>query len=309
MKKSAIFLTLLLVASIAGTYAVYELYVKDRMRELVEHTEQKKQLATRIQTLEATFLKTEPQVVLDAWRTSTQPWSEAVDGRARFFTMGSLVDKVEIPEEVLPKLYYKDEMPKRIKKLDDYALDKQVTVVDVNCGAPAANSFGAGTNPKKEEIANIIEKYDYCAAITKMLIDAKPILLQPLSIWLEEEIKLKSGKVIKRTTGISMQIRIQALTKFLDDLAQNERYFRVEELRMTNADLQQQDPMLNVEMVLSQAYFMPSKKAAAASADGSSQVNQRLNNVFGAGATPRRATGNEQERTWWQNFRRTWLPF
>ena len=77
MKKSAIFLTLLLVTSIIGTYAVYELYVKDRMKELGEHSEQKKRLVARIGGLEETFLKTQPQVVLDEWRRSTQPWSEA----------------------------------------------------------------------------------------------------------------------------------------------------------------------------------------------------------------------------------------
>jgi hypothetical protein len=307
MKKSAIFLTLLLILSIVGTYAVYQLYVKDRMRELGEHSEQKKRLIARIGELEKTFLKTEPQVVLDEWRKSTQPWSEAVDGRARFFTLGSLVGKVEIPEEVLPKIYYKEEMPKRIKKLEDYAADKQVNVADKTCGSPAADSFGQGTNPKREEIAEILEDYDYCSAITVLLIDTKPLVLQPLRIWPEVAIEVKSGKIMKRTTGINMQIRTQSLAKFLDDLAQSDRYFRVEELKVTNSNLQQLDPALNVEMVLSQAYYVPSKKSAAA-ARGSDQVNQRLNSVFGT--DPNRAVlFTEPEPTWWQQFRRRWIPF
>ncbi len=318
MKKSVIFLTALLLATIAGTYAVYELYVKQRMKELGEHMAQEKVLHARILQLQDTFAKTEPDAILELWRKSTQPWYDAVQGRSQYFTLGDFAKEVEIPEDAIPKIYYRQELPKRIQSLADYAADKQVILSDINCGVPKADYFGAGTNPEPEEIATHLEEYDYCAAMSKLVVDAKPISVNPLRIWPEKEEEAKSGMVVKRTTGISMQISTQALVRFFDKLAQEDRYFRIDEFKISNTNLHQPDPPLTVDMVLTQAYFRPKKSAASAAVvDGgqSAEVNQRLTSLFGGAAdaggsrASRDENDEEAEPTWWQQFRRQWLPF
>jgi len=320
MKKSVIFLTVLLLATIAGTYAVYELYVKQRMKELGEHKAQEAVLRERIAGLEEKFEKKIPDVYLEAWRRSTQPWSDAVQGRSQFFTMGDFVKKVEIPEEVIPKTYYRTELPKRVKALEDYAYGKQVKIGDSGCGVPSADAFGEGKTPTREEIAGHLETYDYCAALTKKFVDAKPVSLQPLRIWPELAQEVKSGTIKTRTTGVTMRMTTQAFVRFLDDLARSDRYFRVEEFRIANSDLRATDPELEIELVLTQAYFESKKKAsdtAGAGAAGSPQVNDRLQSVFGGGAGGANAQGGsrsdrrerEPQLTPWQQFRRKWLPF
>lgn len=315
MKKSVVLLTILLIASIAGTYAVYELYVKEKMKALGEHTVQVKQLEDRIKILQDTFTKTQPQVILDLWRQGTQPWAEAVDNRSRFFTLGTMVEPVEIPEEVIPKIYYGDELPKRIDRLTEYAAGKGVIIGDTGCGVPAATFYGQGKNPTATEIKKHLETYDYCAALTRMMVDAGPLSVDPLRIWPEEEVKTRSGVIRKRVTGISLRTSTEPLIRFLDRLAQSDRYFKVDELRISNSNLLDPNPTLSVEMVLTQAAFEPAKKADSvgqAEAGAPRAQGDALATLFNRAPTAARGAGAEEEEqgpTWWQRFRRAWLPF
>lgn len=314
MKKSVILLTILLIASIAGTYAVYELYVKEKMKALGEHTVQVAQLEDRIKVLQETFSRTQPQVILDLWRQGTQPWAEAVDNRSRFFTLGTMVEPVEIPEEVIPKIYYRNELPKRIDRLTEYAAEKGVIIGDTGCGVPSATFYGEGTNPPAAEIKGHLETYDYCAALTRMMVDAGPVSLDPLRIWPEEQLKTRSGMIRKRVTGISIKTGTEPLVRFLDKLAQSERYFKVDELRIANSNLMDPNPTLAVEMVLTQAAFEPAKKADSVGqteAGAPRAQGDALATLFNRTPTAARGAAQEEEQgpTWWQRFRRAWLPF
>ena len=160
-----------------------------------------------------------------------------------------------------------------------------------------------------------LETYDYCSALSKMMVDARPVSIDPLRIWPDTIEQARSGDVVKRTTGISMQISAQALVRFIDRLSQSNRYFRVDEFKVSNANLHQSDPTLTVEMLLTQAYFRPTKKAATAATAEAGQpaaVNERLNSLFGAAASPAASSNkakSEEEPSAWQQFRRRWLPF
>jgi hypothetical protein len=315
MKKSVVFLTALLLASIAGTYAVYELYVKQRMKELGEHMKQEALLRNRIEKLDREFFGTEPPVVLGEWRRSTQPWSDAVENRLRFFTLGPLAPSVEIPEEKLARFFYRDELPKRIQDLEDYAAQKNVQVADVDCGVPPFDGFPAGTNPSPERIKALLEQYDYCAALTRLMIDAGPQSIDPLEIWPEREVKVKSRGTIKlRSTGVKMLIRTEPLVRFLDGLAQSNRYVRVDTIRIANSDLTAPDPLLDVELVMTQTLFEEEVRRLTdeEQARVNQQAEERLNELFGGGAGGTGGRGERDEeptRTWWQRWRRILLPF
>lgn len=311
MKKSVVLLTILLLVSIAGTYAVYELYVKQRMKELGEHLDREQELRDRIAELEDTFYRTQPPAILKEWRESTQPWAEAVEARTEFFNLGGIPLEVDIPEEVFPKLYYQDELPKLREELENYAYQKNVGVADFNCGVPAPNSYGQGTDPSAEEIAGHLEDYKYCAAITRMLIDAGPQYIEPLVIWPEREIKLpgRGGVLKERTVGVRWDIRMEDLVKFIDQLRGANRYFRIEALRISNRQLLQADPVLKVEMLLTQAYFVPTKARSGAETELKEETTSVLQSLFGGGGASSGPPEEEEEESWWQWFRRNWLPF
>jgi hypothetical protein len=313
MKKSVLLLTALLLASIAGTYAVYEFYVKARMKELGDHIEQEKRLRSKLSILDETFFGTEPDVVLKEWRESTQPWSDAIDGRTKFFTLGELATSVEIPEEKIPRFYYREELPKRIKALEDYALSKNVEISDLGCGVPGAESYGAGTNPAAAEIARHLKNYDYCAGLTKMFINAGPQSIENLSIWPTRDVKIKSrGTIQERTTGVTMLIRMEPLVRFLDTLAQSPRYIHVDALRISSANLNETDALLNVDLLITQSNFEPTvgKTNQASDAADPAAAQDRLNALFGGdGGAARRPVEDERKTTFWQWFRKAFIPF
>ncbi len=316
MKKGVIFLSILLVASIAGTYAVYELYVKQRMKELADHLERERQLAVKIESLQTTFFGTTPQVVLQEWRNATQPWSDALERRTAFFAFDRTVERVTIPEGQIPRFYYRDELPKRIQALQEYAERKNVQVADVTCGVPPFDFYRAGSNPPASEIEQNLLKFDQCAALTRMLVDVGPESIQPLVFWPDVDTKLRSGGTLReRTTGIRMRARMQSLVTLLDSVSQSDRYFRVNGLKVSNPDLTVQDPTLDVELLLTQARFVPEERRttqAAASPDAARQAQANVANLFSQRATDSRSSDDDNRRegpTFWQRFRKKYIPF
>ncbi len=316
MKKSVILLTLLLVGSIAGTYAVYELYVKARMRELGEHLEEERQLRGRITELEETFFRTKPETVLSVWRSEIQPWADAVDRRADFYNLGDIPLRVEIPEEErdLAKWYYKEVQPKMVRELETYAWENGVRLPDVTFGTPDPNSYGQGKDPPPGEISRHLARFEFGKAIAELLIDAGVKNVRALEIWPERiEISGRSGDVKSRTTGLSFTIPMRDFVEFIDELSQKDRYFEVKALQLSNTRLRDQNANLNVQMVLAQGHYALAKQArdGGTLAGSSEEMQSVFENLFGV-----RMTSNVQEantrtnkKTWWQKFRQKYSPF
>lgn len=313
MKKSVVLLTILLIAAIIGTYAVYELYVKQRMKELGEHLKKEEELRSRIAQLEEGFFRTEPQIVLEEWRRSTQPWADAVEARTEFFNMGPITVDEKVPENRIPKLYYRERLPELKQELQNYAFQKNVQVADFDCGVPPADAYGQGTNPPAAEIEGHLKDYQYCSAVTRMLIDAKPIRIEPLSIWPENQINLRNGVIKERTVGLRWDINVEEFVRFLDRLSQAPRFFRVETVKITKNDLLDAQLPPHVEMVLTQADFVESRKPGAGGAEANidQQTTNVLNSLFGGGGQTAAPGGlpEEEEESWFQWFRRVVLRF
>lgn len=314
MKKSVIFLTLLLVGSIAGTYAVYELYVKARMKELGEHLEEERQLKDKIGSLEETFFKTKPDTVLRVWRSEIQPWADAVDRRADFFNLGEVPLKVEIPEEQkeIVKFYYKDVQPEKVRALEAKAWESNISIPDPTFGTPNPDRYGQGANPSPEEISGHLARFEFGESIVDLMIDARAKRVDVLEIWPERvEMSGRSGDIKSHTTGLSFTISMRDFVGFLDKLSQQDRYFEVKALWLSNTTLLEPNADLNVQIVLAQAYYEPATEAREAMvAEGSSVMQGLFANLFGA--KPQATTSSpdrSNKKTWWQKFRQKYLPF
>lgn len=314
MKKSVIVLTLLLIGSIAGTYAVYELYVKQRMQELADHMEEEEQLTSAITRLEETFYRTKPDAVLRVWREQTQPWANAVSRRSEFFNLGDIPLEIEVPEEEIPKFYYKDVYEKMVETLEDEAYQSQTLISDTTFGIPDPSKFGQGTNPKPEEISGHLVRWEFGAAVTRLFIDAGVIQINNLNIWPERnEIKGLSGDIKSRTIGADITISMRDFVSFMEDLSRRGRYFQVKAIRITNRTLRDPEANLRVQMILAQAYYEPATESREVAGAVSSTAD--LKDLFGSlfGNSSSRAAQNKQReedgRNWWQNFRKKYLPF
>lgn len=314
MKKNVVVLTLLLLGSIAGTYAVYELYVKGRMRELGEHLEEEKQLQETIARLETTFYHTKPETVLRVWREQTQPWADTVDRRSEFYNLGDIPLEVEIPEEEFPKFYYKKVFPDMIDALIAKASQSNLRIPDPTFGSPAPDSYRSGTDPSAEEISDNLARFEFGKSIAELMIDAGVLNINTLAIWPERvEIQGRNGDVKSRTTGLGFTIPMRNFVQFMDKLSQEDRYFEVKALQITNKTLRDPEPNMNVQIVLSQAYYRPAAEARDISEGiGSSDDLASLLALFGRGSSLNSGTTEkEEEGGLWERIKGwfSWLPF
>lgn len=315
MNKSVVALTLLLIASLAGTFAVYQLYVKKRMKELGENLAKEEQLDNRIGVLEDTFLRTKPEVVLEAWRRKTQPWADAVDARSGFFNLGNIPLEHPVPEERIPKFYYKEVYEKNLEQLEEEAYQKNIVLSDMVFGVPAPSSFGSGSNPTHEEIEKHIVKWEFGAAMTRLLMDAGAVSIDTLNMW-PKTVKYtgRSGVFNSRTVGINMTIPVENLVQFLDKLGQEERFFQVEAIRISNSKLRDPYFTLTIQLILTQIYFEPSAdRRDALGGVGNEDAASTFKSLFGGGrgGSPgdTKPVFGEEELTGWALFRHNWLPF
>lgn len=319
MKKGVIFLTLLLAASLAGTYAVWELYVKQRMEELGAHQKEEKQLVKKLTQLEETFFGTKPDIVLSIWRTEIQPWADAVDRRAEFYNLGPIPLKVEIPveERDLAKWVYKREQPKMVQELYTSAWESNIVLPDLAFGTPNPDSYGQGSNPSADEISQHLARIEFGKAVAELLMDRGVKSVSVLEIWPEQvAIQGRSGDVKSRTVGLAFTIPMRDFVVFIDKLSQEDRYFEVKALHLTNTALRYRDANLNVEMILAQAYYeqVSETRVVASEMMGSPDVIKSIiANMLGgmspdgSQSTVRRRT--ENKKNLWQRFRRRFLPF
>jgi len=111
---------------------------------------------------------------------------------------------------------------------------------------------------------------------------------------------------------------LQELTDFLDYLRTESRYFTVNHIRIANTTLRFPGARLEVSMLLTQArYSEESVAVIAATAASTSRAGPRgaRRNPFmrggmrggRPGAAP--AGGAAAEESWWQGFKKKYLPF
>ena len=318
MKKGVIFLTLLLAASLAGTYAVWELYVKQRMEDLGAHQKEEEKLTKKLTQLEETFFRTKPDTVLSIWRTEIQPWADAVDRRTDFYNIGQIPLKVEIPveERDLAKWFYKKEQPKMVQALYTRAWESGINLPDPAFGTPDPDFYGQGSNPSADEISQHLARIEFGKAVAELLIVSGVKSGSVLEIWPEQiAFRGRSGDIKSRTVGLAFTIPMRDFVVFIDKLSQQDRYFEVKALHLTNTALRYRDAHLNVEMILAQAYYEQASQTRVVASEIGSPILMRgmLANLLG-GLSANEVQSNisrraENKKNLWQRFRRRFLPF
>ena len=308
MKKVHIITGLIVVVTLGVTYAVYEFYVKKTLTRLSEHIAERKQLEDKIKSLEETFEKTSPEVVLSTWRGEMEPWIQAVNQRSNFFNMADMPMSTEIPEEKRPRFFYRDEYPKLRDRLVSLGYERGCILQNTTFNVPTVDGI-SGTNPTREQVSEWMTKYKYASAMTELLIDANAREIFDVAIWPPRV--SANGKLEIHTTGFSFTIStMRDLVKFLEDLSISNRYFAVEALKISNQTLRAPGVPLHVEMILSQARFFEKGQGGASTAGVSGDSGlpafgggglAALSNVFGGGGLGR---VKREEMPWWRKMLR-----
>jgi hypothetical protein len=284
----------------------------------------------------------QPDALVKAWSNEVQPWEDAVVARAPFFNLGDFMDIEEPPEESMLKFYYDEKMRGMLDKLKNDAYNRQPPFQ-----YPYESTFGAsrmadfsGRNMTKVDVKKNLKRIKFADSMLRMLMTAKAVQLKTIDFWPPRT--ECDGMLGVLPIGLDFSIMMKDLTAFLDSLRMNEsRYFTVSAISIQNTNLlTPMEPVLDVQMLLLQAYFIEKESAPAAPAApavggpgmgqpgmgqpgmgqpgmGQPAIGQPGAGQPGAGQQNMMSRKNQEDKgppptkfqTWWRNFRRNYLPF
>ncbi len=252
MKRSYIYMVVFLLLASGGTYFSYEKYFKPIQQELVENQDKAASMQAKIKSLENTFGKTEPAIVIEALNKEKQPWLR----RSREFLgyyESEEIEKATMPDDVIPSFWYEEKYPEIENGLYQFARERNVHLAVINFGINPPQYYRGG-NPTRKEVLAEVDKFNQGIALTKYILDAKPKFLEGVSIWPERVVRdSKSGEIVMQTTGYKMTIANEDLIRFLERLNNEDKYVNVNGIKIINRQLRNKNNPYEVQLLISTA--------------------------------------------------------
>jgi hypothetical protein len=241
----------LLLAS-GGTYFAYEKYFKPIQSEFAKNQEKAAQMQSKIQSLETTFGKTKPPIVIEALNKKKQPWLTRSRQFLSYYETEE-IEKTSMPDDVIPSFWYQEKYPEIDNGLYQFARERGVHLAAINFGINPPQYYSGG-NPSRKDILREVNKFNQGIALTKYILDAKPKFLEYVSIWPERVVRdSKSGEIIMQTTGYKMTINNEDLIRFLERLNNEDKYVNVNGIKIINRQLRNKNNPYEVELLISTA--------------------------------------------------------
>lgn len=290
MKRHHIIPLVILGLVLAAFGAVYQFYIKQLLQEYAENRAYLDSLNARVAQLETTFqgasgAPVKPDEVVQQWRAAAEPFRDQITRQARFFNYGSFMEFNQVPEGQIPKFYYMNERKRLEDELLQYAAQRGTDIADLDksFGVPASDAVNRA-NPPDTDVNKWLQQYNFGDRMTRMLIDAGATKIVGVAIWPPRR---EHGLLNVRTVGLQFEMSIDNLAKFLRQIMEQERFFKVEALSVNNADLLiASEPRLKVDMLLAQGVYIegqpgqPAAVAAAAPTDVLQQLRQGVATSF-----------------------------
>jgi hypothetical protein len=318
MKKLYIGMLTILVLTLVGAGIVYKFVVQARLQELAEEQAQKEQLLQKIQEMENLFSATAPPAIIRAWREKAEPWRVASVNRTAYFDMPIDIFEAKVPETEIPRFYYNEEIKRRVDELNVFLRQNRTTVQDPYFGVPNENFYGRGSIPSAEEIEQHLRQHALGSEIARMLSRAGVREIRTLNIWPRQNaLDGQVGRVDVMIIGISATLPNSAFIRLIEQLRTEPRYYAVDAMRTINTNLlqRQEDPTIEVEFLLVLTDFEERKIETAAASATPQSTGSTFTTVFQTnpgGVVLNRSGRNqedEEQTSWWQDFRRRFLPF
>lgn len=305
MKREYIFGIVGLLAVIALPVGAYQFYLKERMVEYQQNDERLAQLRELERSLSSQFGGYRPEYVVAAFEGMVKPWQEAVLERAERFDLGTLDPDVEVPADQGAKFWYEQEFQKRYFELQNFAYSQGVMIPNTTFGAITPQEL-AGRDMGPQLAAQSMEAFERGAGLIRELVDAGARQISNVSFLPPVD----DPPLQVQPIALEFWMTMDQLVGFLEEQGGEgngeEEYADVPLLRVTNNTLRYPQPLLHVEMVLCRASY----KATPVTRTGS--VSSRMDSLRTGGGGFTFSTADRPARkppTWWEKFRKNWLPF
>ena len=254
-KIAPIVMALLFLAALGGSW---QFYFRERLEQYAENQQHLQQLEQRLDTLSSTFAgedgqPVEPEFVVSQWRDAVEPWSQALAQRASFFEIEALPDEPLVPEDVTPRFYYEEQIEEKVEDLFRYAWENNCAIPQTTFGVPSRDQV-AGQQIDREHAERWLRRFNFGDSVMRRLIDANALQINELEVWPP---RVQYGMLEMRTVGAFFYMRINDLVPMLEAFGREDQYYTVDGLRISNTQLiAQQNPPLQIEMLLTQARFI-----------------------------------------------------
>ena len=298
IKKAHIVAFLMLTSAGGGAGAVWQFHLSDALADLDEHMERQSALEAKLEYLENTFGGKKPEYIIGEWAKANDPWNSAKNERKGYFRLAQdFPEPVEYPEgERIPQYFYEREYPRREQEMFDM-LAKNGCTLQMSPPFFSAPDIGSlPPYPTEENVVKWLTSFDRGAYTVKFLAEAGAVDIIEIYFWPERTNGM--GSLTRQTTGLEFTISMRDLAAFLEKLRIAKEYYKVEAIFLSNPTLRIPNPNVSVQMLLTTAvYTMREPKATPAKSGGSG---------FGGGQiiSP---VDEEDEGTWWSNFKRNVL--
>lgn len=256
MKRQHILPVVVLIVFAAAIGGTYQFFFKERLQQYEKRRALLEQLKDKVQKLETRFTGAgnrpiKPEVYVQKKEAALQPWSDAINRRAAFFTMP--IEYAKVPEGEIPRFFYREEWPKRVEEIRQYILSRGVRMNPTAFDTPAPNTLESKA-VTKEEVETWLKRMATGFAALRLIVDAGATEIRHFYIW--PEIR-EGGLLAKQVVGVEMVIPLPRFVRFMDEMYSGDRYFNVEAVRVACSTLRTQwDPPVNVSMLLTQASYI-----------------------------------------------------
>jgi len=265
MKKQHIYTILVLLVVAGGAGAGYQFYFREQLAKYADNEELLEGLQAKHAELDSKFKGKKPDEEVAMYKGLVNPWAEAVDRRARVFSIDEYAQIDPIPTGELPKPYYirtADDMKNRLLS-DAYTSGIAIPGVDPYFGCPQPNQL-AGTTFDAEDATKWLREIQYGSSLVRLLIQKGAVQIDDFVMWPRRTV---DGVFEERTIGVRMWMQMNNFCGLVRDLQYDDRtFFNVAAFRITNPYLRWADPYLQVEVLITMADFLSPEERAAASA-------------------------------------------
>jgi hypothetical protein len=283
MSKQALISIVVVLLVGAGMYGAYEFYVKEQLETYKANDDKLVKRISRLQELDKTFDGVKPDLVVTEWSGSVEPWKDEVRRRSEAFNLGDWTKTDPVPEGILPKFYYEEQLTKLLNERMMMAREKGQWGVPMGTfGSPLMQDLSNQT-VKAEQVGGWIGRLKLANGVTKLLLDANPMYVTDISLWQPAN---RGANLKLQTVGYAFAMNLDGLTKFIESLSRRPNYVDVEAIKISTPTLVYPDPPLHVEMVVTFGMWQEAPVVAAGAAQPNANALQNLRNQRGAAGRP-----------------------
>ncbi len=313
--KEQIIGVVILCAVFGGMFAVWQFHFKDIFAGYRSDEALRETLERTYQDLVDTFQGYNPEVLIEAWQTQVQPWRDAREERASFFTFGDWYDVEVTPEESrMLKFWYAEESNRMVTELYTRVYERMGGYdrfpQDIRgvFNIQREDDWADG-DITIEQVRMNLGYLNFADSLTEFLLAANVTSVETIVNWPRRIPNAFSELLVLQTVGVRFTISARDLTRMLDELRQERRYFSVEAIRVSYPYIAYNvEPQLNVSLLLTQANYRPPADIEPTEAPAL-ETTRRVEREAGPAARRRPVSADEVGpiRRFWIWFRRNVL--